>query len=659
MCGLCGIAFSTRSGRTVDAHVLVRMRDTMTHRGPDDCGVFTDGRVGLAHRRLSIIDVAGGHQPMADDSGSLHIVYNGEIYNHPDLRAALERRGHRYRTRCDTETILRLYQEDGPRAVEHLQGMFAFAIWDRRREELFLARDRLGEKPLYYVQASDGSLYFASEIKALLAAGATSPQLNYDALPDYLANRAPSGADTLFVGVRRLLPGHTLRWRDGTLETRPYWDMTFARTDDRNRSESDLIAEFGERFTESVRMRLMSDVPLGVFLSGGIDSASIAATMSRLVNEPIKTFSVGFVEQEANELRHARTVAETYGTDHHEVVVSAAEFFDALPTLVWHEDEPLGHAASVPLFFVARLARDHVKVVLTGEGSDELLAGYGRYAKTLYNVRFGAHYDRLVPAAVRRAVRRAVEQLPRGSFPRRKLERSFLCVAPDLTSIYFDNFAVFPRGLQAELLSPATKERIADTDPYRVVREHLERTNAGTLLDRLLYVDIKTYLHELLMKQDQMSMAASIESRVPFLEHQLVEFTAGLPARLKLQGSTTKRILRDSMKGVLPPSILTRPKMGFPVPVGSWFRGRWSGVMTELVLGERASRRGIFDREVVRRLVGEHVAGRVQHTERLWALINFELWLRRFVDGEEDVRMPSAPRGAAVRTDDRIAPLLA
>ena len=239
------------------------------------------------------------------------------------------------------------------------------------------------------------------------------------------------------------------------------------------------------------------------------------------------------------------------------------------------------------------------------------------------------------------------------------MERSFLCVAPDLTSIYFDNFAVFPRGLQAELLSPATKERIADTDPYRVVREHLERTNAGTLLDRLLYVDIKTYLHELLMKQDQMSMAASIESRVPFLEHQLVEFTAGLPARLKLQGSTTKRILRDSMKGVLPPSILTRPKMGFPVPVGSWFRGRWSGVMTELVLGERASRRGIFDREVVRRLVGEHVAGRVQHTERLWALINFELWLRRFVDGEEDVRMPSAPRGAAVRTDDRIAPLLA
>jgi len=640
MCGICGIAFSARSRRRVDAQNLVRMRDTMTHRGPDDFGVFNEGRVGLAHRRLSIIDVAGGHQPMHDDSGSLHIVYNGEIYNHGDLRVSLERAGHRYHTRCDTETLLRLYQEEGAQALHRLRGMFAFAIWDSRREELVLARDRLGVKPLYYVHTDDGSLYFASEIKALLAAGATSPLLNYDALPDYLANRAPSGAETLFAGVRRLPPGHTLRWRDGALDVQRYWDLTFAGTESGQRRDEDLIAEFSQRFTEAVRMRLMSDVPLGVFLSGGIDSASIAAVMSRLVDEPIKTFSVAFAEREANELAYARTVAQAYDTDHHEVVVSAEDFFGALPRLVWHEDEPLAHPSSVALYFVAQLASDHVKVVLTGEGSDELLAGYGRYAKTLYNLRFGAPYHRMVPAGLRRAVRSAVEHLGRGSFARRKLERTFLCVSPDLASIYFDNFAVFARAQQAQLLTPAAQEQVAGADPYRVAQECLERTDARTELDRLLYVDTKTYLHELLMKQDQMSMAASIESRVPFLDHRLVEFAAGLPARLKLRGFTTKRILRESMKGVLPPSILARPKMGFPVPVGSWFRGRWRGMVTELVLGERAKQRGIFDHETVRRLVGEHVSGRVEHTERLWALVNFELWLRRFMDGEEEVRLP-------------------
>jgi asparagine synthase (glutamine-hydrolysing) len=302
----------------------------------------------------------------------------------------------------------------------------------------------------------------------------------------------------------------------------------------------------------------------------------------------------------------------------------------------------------VPLYFVARLARDHVKVVLTGEGSDELFAGYGRYAKTLYNVRFGVPYHRMVPSGVRDAVRRGIAHLGMGSFARRKLERTFLCVSPDLVSIYSDNFAVFPRALQAELLTSTAKERVAGADPYRVVREHLERTDAGTLLDRLLYVDTKTYLHELLMKQDKMSMAASIESRVPFLDHRLVEFAAGLPARLKIQGSATKRILREGMKGVLPPSIIARRKMGFPVPVGSWIRGRWRGMVTELVLGERARQRGIFNPDVIGRLLGEHVSGRVDHMDRLWALINFELWLRRFVDGEDNVRIPHAARGAAM-----------
>ncbi len=639
MCGICGIAFSKRSRRSVNVQELVLMRDTMTHRGPDGCGVFTDGRVGLAHRRLAIIDVAGGHQPMHDDDGFLHIVYNGEIYNHRDLRTSLERRGHRYRTRCDTETILRLYQDESSRAVDRLRGMFAFAIWDSRKEELFLARDRVGIKPLYYVLTDDGSLYFASEIKALLQAGATPPLVNHGAIPDYLANRAPSGADTLFQGVRRLLPGHTLRWRDGAVEIQQYWDLSFG-AETAARTHEDLVVEFGERFTEAVRTHLMSDVPLGVFLSGGIDSASIAAVMSGLVVEPIKTFSVAFAEREANELGYARAVADAYGTDHHEVMVSPDEFFAALPTLVWHEDEPLAHPSSVALYFVARLASEHVKVVLTGEGSDELLGGYGRYARTLYNVRLGTQYQRMVPAGARRAVQRAIGGLRRGSLARRKLERTFLYVPLDLESIYFDNFAVFPRALQATLLTASVRERIGTADPYRVAREALERTDARSLLDRLLYVDSKTYLHELLMKQDQMSMAPSVESRVPFLDQPLVEFAASLPVALKLQGTTTKRVLRESMKRLLPPSILARPKMGFPVPVGSWFRGRYRGIVTELVLGARARERGIFDPGVVRRIAEEHFSGRVEHTERLWALVNFELWLRRFVDREAGVRLP-------------------
>ena len=637
MCGICGIVRPMASRRQVSVRDLIRMRDVMTHRGPDGSGLFNEGRAGLAHRRLAIIDVKSGQQPMHDESGSLHIVYNGEIYNHLDLRAGLERRGHRYRTRCDTETVLRLYQEEGATAVERLRGMFAFAIWDSRKQELFLARDRLGVKPLYYAHAPDGSLYFASEIKALLEARAVAPELNYEALPDYLANHATSGAATLFAGVQRLLPGHTLRWRDGAVDIRQYWDLSFTRGSSEHTSDRELIREFGERFSAAVRMRLMSDVPLGAFLSGGIDSASIVAIMSQLVAEPIKTFSVAFAERDANELAYARLVADVYRTEHREVVVTPEAFFNALPAMVWYEDEPLAHPSSVALYFVARLATEHVKVVLTGEGSDEMLAGYGRYAKTLYNVRLGSAYHRVVPAPIRAAVRRVIGGLGSGSAARRKLERTFLCVAPDLTSLYCDNFAVFPRRLQARLLTSATVDRVGAVDPYEAARAFLEQSDAHTLLDRILYADSKTYLHELLMKQDQMRMAASVESRVPFLDHPLVEFVTGLPDRLKLRGFTTKRILRESMKGVLPPSILARRKMGFPVPVSSWFRGRWRDLLTQFVLGDRARERGIFDSDEVGRLVGEHVSGRAEHGARLWALLNFELWQRRFLDGEDEV----------------------
>jgi asparagine synthase (glutamine-hydrolysing) len=644
MCGISGIAVSSRSGRRLEIGVLERMRDVIRHRGPDDEGLYVDERVGLGHRRLSIVDVAAGHQPMTNEDSSLYIIFNGEIYNHADYREELEAKGHRYRTHCDTETILHLYEEHGNDCVNYLRGMFAFAIWDKRTQVLFIARDRLGVKPLYYVHADDGSLYFASEIKALLEARAIKPEINYAALPDYLANHGTSRAETLFAGVKRLLPGHTLTWKDGELKTRQYWDVSFAEEGaESGRRDQDLIAEWTDLFRTSVRLRLMADVPLGMFLSGGIDSSAIAAVMSQMVDQPIKTFSVAFADREANELVYARMVAERFKTDHHEIVVTPQEFFAALPQMVWHEDEPLAHPSSVPLYFVSRLAAEHVKVVLTGEGSDELLGGYERYYKTLYNLALGPNYHRLVPGPVRSAIRSQIQTLPLDSRARHKLSRTFLYLSPDIENLYFDNFAVFTRTMQSELLSESARERAGTIDPYREMRRYFDTTNARSLLNRMLYVDTKTYLHELLMKQDQMSMAASIESRVPFLDHKLVEFTVRLPERLKLRhGWTTKYVLRRAMKDLLPEPILSRKKMGFPVPIGKWFRGEYRPLIDEYVLGERAAARGIFNREFVTSLVARHQAGE-NHAERLWALVNVEMWLRRFFDGESAPVAEQAP----------------
>src|SRR6185369_11215031 len=339
MCGINGIAFSSKSGKLVSQSLLEAMRDVITHRGPDEAGLFIDRNVGLGHRRLSIVDVASGQQPMTNaEDGTLHITYNGEIYNHADYRESLESRGHVYATHCDTETILHLYEEHGSACVDYLRGMFAFAIWDQRKQELFIARDRLGIKPLYYVYTDDGSLYFASEIKALLVASAVKASLNYPALPDYLANHATSGEQTLFRGVKRLLPGHLMTWRDGELKVRSYWDVDFSKDEKAPSDDKLYVQQWSELFRESVRLRLMADVPLGMFLSGGIDSSAIAAVMSGMVTEPIKTFSVAFAEREANELEYARIIAELYKTDHHEIIVSPEQFFEALPRLIWHED---------------------------------------------------------------------------------------------------------------------------------------------------------------------------------------------------------------------------------------------------------------------------------------------------------------------------------
>ena len=632
MCGICGIAVPTKLNRRVSEAQLVTMRDAIAHRGPDGAGVWLDGAIGLGHRRLSIVDLGTGQQPMTNEDGTVWLTFNGEIYNHQELRPTLEARGHSYHSSSDTETVIHLYEEFGLAGVEQLRGMFAYAIWDARQRQLVISRDRLGIKPLYYALKDDGTLYFASEIKALVEAHAIKPELNHNALADYTANRYTSGEETLFRGVKRLLPGHTLVWREGKIKIERYWDLSFTKPTEQL-SEKEYIKRFGELFRECVESHLMADVPLGMFLSGGIDSSAIAAVMSKMVQEPIKTFSVAFAERDANELVYARQVSQAFKTDHHEIVVSPEQFFAKLPALVYQEDEPLAHPSSVPLYFVSELAREHVKVVLTGEGADELLAGYNKYRVAIYNLRLGRNYERVTPAALRRVVKNRIKGLSSASRARRILQRTFLCLPAEIKDVYFDNFAVYSPSMQQQLFTTRTYEQMQDHDPYRLSLAYIDDSDAESLLDQLLAADMKTYLHELLMKQDQMSMAASLESRVPFLDHKLVEFATHLPESMKLRGWTTKYVLREAMRDVLPQEILTRKKMGFPVPIESWFRGSFRSIVDEYVLSERTLERGIFNPGYVRELVARHIAGE-NHAERLWMLVNFEIWQRRFFDGE-------------------------
>ena len=628
MCGIVGILKFDR-GETPEEARLKRMRDVLRHRGPDGEGLWIDGPVGLGHRRLAIVDVAGGQQPMANEDGSVWITYNGEIYNHSVLRPDLEAKGHRYQTRSDTETIVHLYEEEGERCVEQLQGMFAFALWDTTRERLLLARDRLGIKPLYYA-LTDRELLFASEIKAILAAGPIRAELDPAVLPEFLATRYVAGEGTFFRGIRKLQPGHTLTWSpsEGS-RTRRYWQLPVG-ADDRPDGLRERAVDLEARLERVVRSHLMSDVPLGLFLSGGLDSTGLAALMAPMVGERLRTFAVGFDDEATNELPYARLAAEAVGARHHEVVVSAEEFVNSLPRLVWHEDEPVAFPSSVALNFVSQLARPHVKVVLTGEGSDELFMGYNWYRVTAWNERLGRLYGALTPGTIREGVRRAIPRLPRAVS--RYARRSFLALGTGPRELFYENFAVFSATQRRALL---LDRRLTDAvDPYQEQLRCFDQF-PGSTLDRMSRADLQTYVVELLMKQDQMSMAASIESRVPFLDHELVEHVVRIPARFKIRGLTTKAVLREALRERVPGEILSRRKMGFPVPFGRWAREQFSGLVRETILGPRAVARGLFEPRVLERLVGEHQAGAENHADRLWLLVNLEIWQRVFLDGED------------------------
>ena len=642
MCGIAGLVAFDRL-HLDDRERVTRMRDVLAHRGPDDAGVFTDERAALAHRRLSIVDLAGGHQPLANETDSVWIVFNGEIYNHRAVRAELESRGHQYKTRSDTETIVHAYEQWGDDVVDHLRGMFAFAVWDASRRRLLLARDRLGVKPLYWAIAQ-GRLLFASEIKGILESGLVRPEANEQALPELLGTRYLSGSETLFKGIHRLPPGHTLIFEKGTVVIHRYWDIPVGRRSEEPapRSDAAVVARFRELLEESVRIRLMADVPLGMFLSGGLDSSAIAALMARLIDRPVQTFSVAFKQRAFSELDYARQVSSAINADAHEIVIDDEDFFGALPRLIWHEDEPLAHPSSVPLYFVSALAREHVKVVLTGEGSDELLAGYGKYPRALANWRAAGAYG-VVPGALRAWIAdRVVPKLP-GQVGR-YAKRSFLAMSRTPEAMFFDNFAAMGLQRQGALLAPSFAELATPERAYGASRAFFDAPNgSSTTLDRLLYTDMKTYLVELLMKQDQMSMAASIESRVPFLDHQLVEFAAGLPARMKLRGLTTKWILREAVRDLLPPAILTRKKMGFPVPFGAWIQGKWNDVAREVLLDTRSRQRGIIDAGAVGRLLNAQAAGISDGADAVWSLLNLELWYRTHIDGDGVQTLPGKP----------------
>jgi asparagine synthase (glutamine-hydrolysing) len=620
------------------------MNQQIAHRGPDDDGFYVCENVGLAMRRLSIIDVQTGHQPISNEDQSLWIVFNGEIYNHRELRQDLEARGHRYRTRSDTETIVHLYEQYGSDCVKHLRGMFAFAIWDQPRQRLFLARDRLGIKPLYYRYDGKG-LLFGSEIKALLAHPQLRPQFNRKTLAEYLAFGYVAGEETMYSDVRKLMPGYTLMLDGrGEIEISSYWDLK-VNSDEGGRARQSYVQEYRERLEDSVRSHLMSDVPLGVFLSGGLDSSAVAALTARIRNGRIETFAVGYGEERYSELPFARAVAEHIGSEHHEVRINGEDFFQTLPVCIWHEDEPIAWPSSVPLYFVSRLARERVKVVLTGEGSDETLAGYTRYAWTLLNSRMDSVYRSITPSGLRRALRNGILASPLSAAMRSKLEHTFLLRdGSSWPAFYFDNFySAFSDAEQSELLTPEAKQGANDAYAGSM---HFWDQSKGELLHRLLYTDIKTYLVELLMKQDQMSMAASIESRVPFLDHPLVEFTASIPAEYATKGMAGKCILKSAVEDLLPKSIIHRKKMGFPTPWSDWLAGPQLGTLEELLLEPRTLNRGYFRAEAIRSLFGEHRAGLRDHGTRIWRLLNLELWMRICL--ERDPLVPAnEPRAVA------------
>ena len=622
MCGIAGFADVTVTGHTVaDAARVKTMCDVMRHRGPDDDGFHVAPGVALGMRRLSIIDLSTGHQPIHNEDRTVWVVFNGEIYNYQELRATLEAAGHSFYTSSDTETIVHGYEQWGEAVFAKLRGMFGVAIWDSRTRSLLIARDRAGIKPLYYAEAA-GRLFFGSEAKCLLVNPEIDRALDPTALDHYLAYLYTPRDRAIFSGMRKLLPGHYLKVCGGRVTTTRYWQLPVEATF--RGSEAEALDALEQTLMDAVRSHMISDVPLGAFLSGGIDSSVVVALMAKAANRPVKTFSIGFDEPAYDELPHARRVAEHLGTDHHEFVVRP-DALGILDRLIWHFDEPFADSSAIPTWYVSELARQHVTVVLSGDGGDESFGGYDRYAPH----QRVASFDRLVPGVGRLVAAAAWKALPHGARGKNFLRH----VARDPQGRYLDSVTFYHADERRELLSPDVAGSLADWDAEAYFSAPFARLGELPLAAQMMAFDFETYLPEdCLTKVDRMSMAHSIESRVPLLDHVVVEFAASLPATMKIARTRRKHLLKQLAFRLVPREILDRPKQGFGVPIGHWFRGSLRDVFGD-VLGSAATRqRGYFNQAFVDRVLREHLAGKRDHALRLWQLLVFELWHRQHVD---------------------------
>jgi asparagine synthase (glutamine-hydrolysing) len=607
------------------------MASVINHRGPDDEGIYVKNNVGLAHKRLSILDLSpAGHQPMNNEDGSIWIVFNGEIYNFLDLREELQKKGHTFRSRTDTETIIHLYEEKGVECVHDLRGMFAFAIWDENKKRLFCARDRAGKKPFVYAHTEDG-LVFASEIKSLLKDPALKRNLDYSAIHHYLTYQYVPSPLSIFKDIKKLPPAHVLIYEGGDLTIKRYWSLSYQK-----KLHLSSVGEYGEQFRdlfqEAVKIRLSSDVPLGAFLSGGIDSSLVVAVMSRLMNQPVKTFSIGFEEEGYDEVAFARIIAEKYETDHHEFTVKP-DAVSILPQLVWHYNEPFADSSAIPTYYVSKMTRDFVTVALNGDGGDESFAGYERYVADKL-----ADYYRRVPPFIREGIiRRVVDTLPHSINRRnffRRLKRFVKGISEPPERRYVRWICFFDNEMKGDLYTPSFKDLNRELDSADLTVKWYERADAEQFLDRTLFVDVMSYLPEdLLVKVDIASMAHSLEARSPFLDHKVMEFAALLPPNLKLRGMETKFLLKDTLSDIVPQEILQRKKMGFGVPLDVWFRNDLKEMAYDVLLDQKSIERGYFRKEYVLQMLDDHVSKRYDHSYRIWALLFLELWHRMFIDG--------------------------
>jgi asparagine synthase (glutamine-hydrolysing) len=646
MCGIAGFVESEATGASGDerAETLERMCRVIRHRGPDDQGTLVADGVALGMRRLSIIDLAGGHQPMSGENGAVTIVFNGEIYNYRELQPELEARGHVFRTSSDTETIVHAYEERGAACVENLRGMFAFAVWDARERELFIARDRVGKKPLFYTLTPRGTFVFGSELKSLLEHPEVEREIDPEALDAYLAFGYVPDPLSILRGIHKLPPGHHLTFKGGRVRVERYWDFEYEITE--QWSEEEYVEELRALLDESVRLRLIADVPLGAFLSGGVDSSAVVGLMARNTSRPVKTFSIGFREDSYDELHYARLTAKAFGTDHYEFVVTP-EVCRVVDELAWHLDEPFADSSAIPTYAVSKLAREHVTVALSGDGGDELFAGYTRYAIERKRANFAR-----VPRLVRQGLMRPLSRrLPHGAWGRNYLHN----VSLDPVSRYLDSIS-FMAGLdKLALYTEDFRARLNGADaPAALFREHAARVRTGDPLDTLLYLDSKTYLPgDILTKVDRMSMAVSLEARVPLLDHKLIEFVTRIPASLKMKGLETKHIFKRAVRGLVPDEILDRPKQGFGLPIQKWINQELREYIRDILFSQRARERGYFKQSYVELLYDEHDRGRRDNTGHLWTLFMLELWHRTFADASS--ASESEPCGRASRVGETVA----